>query len=127
MKKLITVFLASTISLSMFGQTNSLKYPLYMGSTAPAVNGQIYLKGSTSGAAWLTVPAVAGTHFHSGTGTGSFTTTITGLATNTTYHVRSFATNETGTSYGSDVEFTTPAYSYGTGMMFINGNIVKLY
>ena len=43
-----------------------------------------------------------------GTGTGSFTSNITGLTANTTYHVRAYATNSAGTSYGSDVTITTP-------------------
>jgi hypothetical protein len=37
----------------------------------------------------------------------SYPLTITGLISNTTYHVRSFATNSVGTSYGGDVSFTT--------------------
>ena len=42
-----------------------------------------------------------------GTGTGNFTSSITGLTLNTTYHVRAYATNSVGTAYGSDIEFTT--------------------
>jgi uncharacterized protein (TIGR02145 family) len=42
-----------------------------------------------------------------GTGTGSFTSSMTGLTPNTTYHVRAYATNSVGTAYGSDIEFTT--------------------
>ncbi len=43
----------------------------------------------------------------SGTGTGSYTSSITGLSASTLYHVRAYATNSSGTSYGSDEEFTT--------------------
>jgi uncharacterized protein (TIGR02145 family) len=42
-----------------------------------------------------------------GTGAGSFTSSITGLTPNTLYHVRAYATNSVGTSYGSDLTFTT--------------------
>ncbi len=43
------------------------------------------------------------------TGTvGSMTTEITGLTCRTTYYARSFATNSLGTSYGTEVSFTTP-------------------
>ncbi|MES2431255.1 MAG: sugar-binding protein, partial [Bacteroidota bacterium] len=42
-------------------------------------------------------------------GTGSFTTSLSGLLPNTTYHIRSYATNAIGTSYGADLTFTTPA------------------
>ncbi|HEX2994548.1 MAG TPA: NBR1-Ig-like domain-containing protein [Anaerolineales bacterium] len=41
--------------------------------------------------------------------TGAFTSSITGLTPGTTYHVRAYATNATGTSYGEDVTFTTTA------------------
>jgi len=39
--------------------------------------------------------------------TGAFTTSITGLTLRTTYHVRAYAINSVGTSYGEDVSFTT--------------------
>lgn len=56
------------------------------------------------------------------TGTGSFTSTITGLSDNTTYFVRSYATNSAGTSYGSQISFTTPSQPLSTP-----GNGVKDY
>jgi len=40
-------------------------------------------------------------------GTGIFITKTLRLAENTTYHVRAFATNATGTAYGADSVFTT--------------------
>ena len=43
------------------------------------------------------------------TGTGSFTSAITGLTPNTTYYLRAYATNSTGTSYGTQESFITPA------------------
>ncbi len=48
-----------------------------------------------------------------GTGTGSFTSSMTNLKANTTYYVRAYATNEAGTSYGEVKSFTTRA-STGT-------------
>jgi hypothetical protein len=42
-----------------------------------------------------------------GSGKGSFTSSISGLNPGTTYYVRAYATNSTGTSYGSNVSFTT--------------------
>lgn len=47
-----------------------------------------------------TVLAVAGT-------TGSFNGILNGLTPNTAYHVRAFATNSAGTSYGADYPFMT--------------------
>jgi hypothetical protein len=42
-----------------------------------------------------------------GTGTGSFSSAITGLLPGTTYYVRAYATNSAGTSYGTQISFTT--------------------
>jgi hypothetical protein len=42
-----------------------------------------------------------------GTGTGPFASAINGLAPNTQYHVRAYATNTAWTTYGDDVIFTT--------------------
>lgn len=44
-----------------------------------------------------------------GTGSGSFSSAITGLAANTTYHARAYATSSAGTAYGNDITFTTTA------------------
>ncbi len=41
--------------------------------------------------------------------TGNFTCNISGLATNTMYHARAYATNAVGTTYGDDVQFRTSA------------------
>jgi uncharacterized protein (TIGR02145 family) len=42
-----------------------------------------------------------------GSGTGAFTSSITGLNANTTYYVRAYATNSVGTAYGPQQTFTT--------------------
>ena len=39
--------------------------------------------------------------------TGGFQSVITGLASNTKYYVRAYATNNVGTSYGNEISFTT--------------------
>ncbi len=55
-------------------------------------------------------PAIGGagvTQAASGSGTGAFTANISGLTAGSTYHVRAYATNSEGTSYGTDVTFTT--------------------
>lgn len=44
-----------------------------------------------------------------GLGSGNFTTNINGLSPATTYYVRCFATNIAGTTYGSQISFTTAA------------------
>ena len=52
-------------------------------------------------------PTVNGSHTSNGSGTGTFTSNITGLAANTTYYVRAYATNSEGTAYGEERSFTT--------------------
>ena len=42
-----------------------------------------------------------------GTGTGTFTSSVTGLTSGTTYYLRAYATNSTGTGYGDNVIFRT--------------------
>jgi hypothetical protein len=42
-----------------------------------------------------------------GSGSGSFTATLSDLNANTAYYVRAFATNSAGTGYGNTVSFTT--------------------
>jgi uncharacterized protein (TIGR02145 family) len=44
---------------------------------------------------------------NSGTGTGTYTSNLSGLSPSTTYYVRAFATNSTGTAYGQEVTFST--------------------
>ena len=62
------------------------------------------------GVCWSTSqnPTVSDSHTTDGTGTGSFTSNITGLNALTTYYVRAYATNSEGTTYGNQVSFTTP-------------------
>ena len=43
----------------------------------------------------------------SGSSTGAYTKTLTGLRSNTTYYVRAFVKNSIGTEYGSLITFTT--------------------
>jgi hypothetical protein len=54
-------------------------------------------------------PDISGTKITAGTGTGSFSPTASGLANNTLYHYRAYATNEGGTNYGTDKTATTLA------------------
>lgn len=54
-------------------------------------------------------PSLSDSKTTDGTGTGSFTGSLTGLTRKTTYYLRAYATNSVGTSYGSEVYFTTPA------------------
>lgn len=54
-------------------------------------------------------PTTGATCTQDGTGTGAFQSIAGGLAEDTTYYLRAYATNATGTAYGSEVSFTTAA------------------
>jgi len=64
-------------------------------------------------------PTINDSHTEDGTGTGSFTSDLTGLNTGTTYYVRAYATNEAGTAYGNEVSFTTEP------LIDADGNVYK--
>lgn len=49
------------------------------------------------------------------TTTGSFSSSLTGLIPNTKYYIRSYGTNPTGTSYGTETSFTTSLNSSAPG------------
>jgi uncharacterized protein (TIGR02145 family) len=61
------------------------------------------------GVCWSTStnPSVANNKTTDGTGTGKFISSITGLTANTSYYVRAYATNSTGTSYGNELVLKT--------------------
>ncbi len=66
---------------------------------------------TAKGLVWNTSadPTILNNLIDGGTGTDAFVSELAGLEKYTTYHVRAFATNSAGTSYGDDVEFTTLA------------------
>jgi len=80
---------------------------------AATCGGDITSEGTESvlvrGVCWSTSqdPTISDNKTTDGTGTGVFVSEITGLSDNSTYHVRAYATNSIGTSYGSDVSFQT--------------------
>ncbi len=79
---------------------------------------------SARGVCWSTTsnPTTANSKTSDGTGAGSFTSSITGLAENTLYHARAYATNALGTTYGNEVSFTT-LQTTGNTVTDIDGNV----
>ena len=61
-----------------------------------------------------TNPTTSSSKQTNGTGIGAYDITITGLLASTTYYVRSYAINTAGTSYSSEISFTTGARSLPT-------------
>jgi len=54
-------------------------------------------------------PTTSDSKLSAGSGTGVFTSYLTGLTPGLTYHVRAYATNSAGTAYGNEVVFSTLA------------------
>lgn len=80
------------------------------------------------GVCWSTIPnpTTDDNNTVEGGGTGSFTSTLTGLTEGTTYYVRAYATNSAGTAYGAQVSFTTnmPVFDCGTATVCdYDGNV----
>lgn len=86
-----------------------------IGQTTATGGGTVAADGGGSvtarGVCWSTAanPTIANSCTSNGSGTGAFTSSISGLTANTFYHVRAYATNSAGTAYGSDLTFTTLA------------------
>jgi uncharacterized protein (TIGR02145 family) len=61
------------------------------------------------GVCWSTSenPTISDYKTVDGSGSGSFTSQLTGLTENTTYYVRAYAVSNVGTAYGDQVSFTT--------------------
>lgn len=75
------------------------------------------------GVCWNTTgnPTISDSTTSDGTGTGSFTSTLTGLTPGTTYYVRAYATNSMGTAYGEELTFAT--FTSGTMQLHYNTNL----
>jgi hypothetical protein len=83
-------------------------------TTTATAGGSVSSAGSSSvssrGVCWSVNPdptIVLATKTSNGSGTGSFSSSITGLLPGTTYYVRAYATNAGGTAYGSNISFRT--------------------
>jgi uncharacterized protein (TIGR02145 family) len=75
------------------------------------------------GVCWSTTqnPTIADSKTTDGTGTGTFTSAMTGLTATTTYYVKAYATNSVSTSYGEELSFIT----YTDVLHDIDGNVYK--
>ena len=107
-----------TVSITVFN--SSLSTPTVtttvasnISSNSATCGGNVTTDGGATvtarGVCWSTShnPTVSNSHTSDGSGTGSFTSNLTGLTAGTTYYVRAYATNSTGTAYGNEVSFTT--------------------
>lgn len=111
-------------------------------ATTATSGGNVTSDGGTvvtaRGVCWslATNPSIADTKSSDGAGTSTFVSSMTVLSPVTTYHVRAYATNSSGTAYGSDITFTTTAFlvptltttsvsSIGTSSAVSGGNVTN--
>ena len=105
-----------------------------IGTTTATSGGAISKDGGSyvisRGVVWSTSqsPTIAlSTKTINSAGAGNFTSSITGLTQSTTYYIRAYATNSTGTSYGAQISFTTSepitTVTTNTGKIWMDRNL----
>ena len=97
----LTSPVVTTSAVSAVSQTTAT-----CGGTVTSDGGAVV---AARGVCWSTspLPLITGSHTTDGDGSGTFSSQITGLAANTLYYARAYATNSQGTGYGSAQSFTT--------------------
>ena len=82
-------------------------------ATTATLNGNVTAAGNdpvtVRGFVWGSSSNNLSNNIESGSGSGSFSKTITGLSHSTIYYYKAYATNSVGTSYGDVKQFTTTA------------------
>lgn len=74
---------------------------------------------TSRGVCWsnlTSTPTITNSKTIDGAGSGTFTSSLTGLVANTTYYVRAYATNSIGTAYGSAISVRTLSATLPTGI-----------
>jgi hypothetical protein len=112
--------------------TNQLDVPVLTTTEITAITQTTALSGgnitddkgssvTARGVCWTTSenPTTSDSRTTDGSGTGSFTSYITGLNAGMTYYVRAYATNNAGTAYGNQRSLTIPDRSVTKGYYFI--------
>ena len=118
---MLNVLLNTRCSVEDKKKEDSAQIPVI--TTNPVINiksnsatsgGNVTSSGTTNvtarGVCWNTSinPTVSNSKSIDGTGTGTFSSSLTGLIPNTNYYVRAYATNSISTGYGESVSFNTP-------------------
>ncbi len=107
-KKKDTIPSVTTVSVSGITQTSAVSG----GNVTSDGGADVTAKGVCWGTSHN--PATGSNETDDGSGTGSFTSNLTGLTANTTYYVRAYATNSQGTGYGNEVTFNTSQIALAT-------------
>jgi hypothetical protein len=129
---------SSTISFN----TTAISLPLISTTTIiSAINYNSALSGGTissdegaaitaRGVCWSNItsnPTIANSKTIDGTGVGTFSSSVTGLNSSTTYYLRAYATNSVGTTYGSLKTFTTLSPPLSIGQSYQGGIVAYIF
>ena len=95
--------LSSTTSISSITATTASSGGVISNDGGASVTARGVVWGTSKG------PTISGSKTSNGTGTGTFTSSLTNLTSETTYYARAYATNSVGTAYGAEVSFRTTA------------------
>ncbi|MCX6155993.1 MAG: C39 family peptidase [Candidatus Kapabacteria bacterium] len=111
----------STPTLTTTAPTSITSISAYSGGNVTSDGGAAV---TARGIVWSTShnPTLTMNYTVDGSGTGAFTSAITGLMPSTTYYVRAYATNSVGTSYGDEQSFTTIASVQASNISFTQDN-----
>jgi uncharacterized protein (TIGR02145 family) len=101
-EKTVTLAVLSTARL-----TNITSVSAYCGGTINSDGGAVI---TARGVCWSKNfdPTINDNYTSDGSGTGSFSSSMTGLESATYYYVRAYATNSLGTAYGNEFNFILP-------------------
>lgn len=91
----------TTYEVSSITQTNAISGGNITNDGGAIVTQRGLVYGTTQN------PTLSNAFTQDGSGMGNFTTTLSGLTPNTTYYIRSYATNSSGIAYGVERSFTT--------------------
>ena len=99
--KAITVPVLTVVTPTSITQTTAISGGVITGDGGVAI--------TERGVCWSTntTPSIDDFKTSNGSGTGSFESDISGLAPNTTYYLKAYATNSVGTGYSDAVSFKT--------------------
>jgi hypothetical protein len=101
-------------------------------STSANSGGTLTYDGGATVSAWgvcwstSTNPTLANSFLQNTVSSGSFSSALSGLTLNTTYYVRSFATNSAGTAYGNEQIFTTTSNLFAIGQSCQGGIVAYI-
>ena len=99
--KSVSIFAVQTTGIGIINATSAVGGGYVTADSGVAVTAR--------GICWSVTanPTITDSHTTDGTGTGTFSSTITDLTDNTQYHIRAYAKDSMNTVYGNEVVFNT--------------------